>query len=73
MVGSRVGHRCVENDQPKGSAREQGPTPHAGEGEWLHPDTRLAQDAKFERCARNPNNSKNQIIVKIFKYRGILK
>ena len=52
---------------------EQGLTPHAGEGEWLHPDTRLAQDAKFERDGRNLNNSKNQIIVKIYNYRGILK
>ena len=51
MVGGRSGHRRAEVETTRGGARERGPAPYAGEGEWLHADARLGQDAKVERCA----------------------
>ena len=50
-VGSRVGHRRAEEAMPRGGARERGLAPYLGEGAWTHPDTRLGQDMKVERCA----------------------
>ena len=51
MVGGRSGHRRAEVAATRGGARERGPAPYTGEMEWLHPDARLGQDAKIERCA----------------------
>ena len=50
-VGSRVGHRRVEESMPRGGAREQGLATYLGEGTWMHADARLGQDIKAERCA----------------------
>ena len=50
MVGGRSGHRRAEVVATRGGVRERGPAPY-GEEEWLHPDARLGQDAKIERCA----------------------
>ena len=51
-VGSRVGHRRAEEEaMPRGGTREQGLAPYLREGAWMHPDARLGQDLKVERCA----------------------
>lgn len=47
MVGSRIGNRKAEENKPRGGKRERGESPWA---KWLHPDARLAQAAKIERC-----------------------
>ena len=51
MVGSHSGQRRAEVVVTRGGVRERRPAPYAGEEEWLHPNARLGQDAKIERCA----------------------
>ena len=50
LVGAAA-QGAEEGEMARGGARERGPAPYAGEGEWLHADARLGQDAKVERCA----------------------
>ena len=52
MVGTRIGHRRAEENKQRGGRRERGKAPCEGQGQWMHPDLRLGQNAKFERCAK---------------------
>ena len=51
MVNTRSGHRRAEGKNQSGGRRERGAAPWEWEGQWMHPDARLGQNANFKRCA----------------------